>query len=81
VLFVVGPGITEAYALEDRLRVVKPVFAYQHLVADCLAHRSPRFGSESMAVAFLMTTSLARGWGVSGPEEWLIPKWKNASRD
>jgi hypothetical protein len=33
-------------------------------------------GSESMAVAFLMTTSLARGWGVSGPEEWLIPKWK-----
>jgi hypothetical protein len=33
-------------------------------------------GSESMAIAFLMTTSLARGWGVSGPEEWLIPKWK-----
>jgi hypothetical protein len=33
-------------------------------------------GSESMAVALLMVTSLARGWGVSGPEEWLIPKWK-----
>lgn len=33
-------------------------------------------GSESMAVAFLMATSLARGWGVSRPEEWLIPKWK-----
>jgi hypothetical protein len=30
-----GLGITEVYALEDRLRVVKPVFAYQHLVADC----------------------------------------------
>ena len=33
-------------------------------------------GSQSMAVAFLIATSLTRGWGVSGPEEWLIPKRK-----
>jgi hypothetical protein len=33
-------------------------------------------GSESMAVALLMVTALARGRGVSGPEEWLIPQWR-----
>lgn len=33
-------------------------------------------GSETMGVAILLGTSLARGMGVSGPEEWLIPKWK-----
>jgi hypothetical protein len=33
-------------------------------------------GSVSMAITILMLTALARGWGVSGPEEWLIPKWK-----
>ena len=24
----------------------------------------------------LLMTALARGYGVAGPEEWLIPKWK-----
>jgi len=33
-------------------------------------------GSESMAVALLMVTALARGRGVSGPEEWLISQWR-----
>jgi hypothetical protein len=32
--------------------------------------------SEVMAVIFLLATSLARGYGISGPEKWLIPKWK-----
>ena len=33
-------------------------------------------GSETFAVVVLLTTSLARGYGVAGPEKWLIPRWK-----
>jgi hypothetical protein len=33
-------------------------------------------GSEGMSIIFLMATALARGWGVAGPEEWLIPRRK-----
>ena len=32
--------------------------------------------SEVMAVTVLLVASLARGYGISGPEKWLIPKWK-----
>lgn len=33
-------------------------------------------GSEGMSIVLLMATALARGWGVAGPEEWLIPRRK-----
>ena len=32
--------------------------------------------SEIFSVAVLLVTSLTRGYGVSGPETWLIPGWK-----
>ena len=32
--------------------------------------------STIFSVAILLSTALARGYGVSGPEEWLIPRWK-----
>jgi hypothetical protein len=36
----------------------------------------PSFGADLMSLTFLLLTSLARGAGVSGPEKWMIPKWK-----
>lgn len=32
--------------------------------------------SEVLGVVILLTTSIARGSGVSGSEEWMIPQWK-----
>ena len=32
--------------------------------------------STIFSVVILLSTALARGYGVSGPEEWLIPRWK-----
>ncbi|PPQ69952.1 hypothetical protein CVT26_013288 [Gymnopilus dilepis] len=32
--------------------------------------------SEIFSVVVLLMTALARGYGVAGPEEWLIPRWK-----
>jgi hypothetical protein len=36
----------------------------------------PSFGADLASLTFLLLTSLARGAGVSGPESWMIPKWK-----
>lgn len=33
-------------------------------------------GSQIFSVVILLMTALARGYGVAGPEEWLIPRWK-----
>jgi hypothetical protein len=33
-------------------------------------------GSQVFSVIILLMTALARGYGVAGPEEWLIPRWK-----
>jgi hypothetical protein len=33
--------------------------------------------AEIFSVAILMVASLARGYGVAGPEAWLIPRWKS----
>jgi hypothetical protein len=32
--------------------------------------------SEIFSVAVLLVTSLTRGYGLSGPETWLIPRWR-----
>jgi hypothetical protein len=32
--------------------------------------------SSIFSVSVLLLTALARGYGVAGPEEWLIPRWK-----
>ena len=32
--------------------------------------------STIFSVIVLLITALARGYGVAGPEEWLIPRWK-----
>lgn len=37
---------------------------------------APAFAADLMSLAFLLLTSLARGAGVSGSEEWMIPKWR-----
>lgn len=37
---------------------------------------APRFEADLMGLVFLLGTALARGAGVAGPEEWMIPKWK-----
>ncbi|KEY63904.1 hypothetical protein S7711_11583 [Stachybotrys chartarum IBT 7711] len=37
---------------------------------------APSFPADLASLTFLLLTSLARGAGVSGPEEWMIPKWK-----
>ena len=36
-------------------------------------------GSQVFSVVILLMTALARGYGVAGPEEWLIPRWKRRS--
>ena len=33
-------------------------------------------GSQIMAISLLVLTSMLRGAGLSGPEEWMIPRWK-----
>ena len=52
------------------------LFLFISILLQIAGAQVTTLGSESMAVAFLVATSLARGWGVSGPEEWLIPKRK-----
>jgi hypothetical protein len=42
-------------------------------IAGALA---PAFGANLMSLVYLLVTSLLRGAGVSGSEEWMIPKWK-----
>ncbi|KAI6777848.1 uncharacterized protein J7T54_000557 [Emericellopsis cladophorae] len=37
---------------------------------------APLFAADLASLTFLLLTSLARGAGVSGPESWMIPRWK-----
>ncbi|KAK3385622.1 hypothetical protein B0H63DRAFT_494532 [Podospora didyma] len=37
---------------------------------------APAFGADLLSLVFLLATALARGAGVAGPEEWMIPRWK-----
>jgi len=37
---------------------------------------APAFGADLMSLIFLLASALARGAGIAGPEEWMIPKWK-----
>ncbi|GAB1319689.1 hypothetical protein MFIFM68171_09899 [Madurella fahalii] len=37
---------------------------------------APAFGADLLGLVFLLVTALARGAGVAGPEEWMIPRWK-----
>ncbi|KAG9254534.1 uncharacterized protein F5Z01DRAFT_622150 [Emericellopsis atlantica] len=37
---------------------------------------APLFAADLASLTFLLLTSLARGVGVSGPESWMIPRWK-----
>jgi hypothetical protein len=36
----------------------------------------PRWEADLMGLVFLLATALARGAGVAGDEDWMIPKWK-----
>ncbi|KAK4111015.1 hypothetical protein N656DRAFT_676678, partial [Canariomyces notabilis] len=37
---------------------------------------APRWEADLMGLVFLLATALARGAGVAGDEDWMIPKWK-----
>lgn len=37
---------------------------------------APAFGADLLGLVYLLATALARGAGVAGPEEWMIPRWK-----
>jgi hypothetical protein len=40
------------------------------------ASRVATIESQLLGIVFLISTSIFRGQGVSGPEDWMIPKWK-----
>ena len=54
-------------------------FAVHILISVSLqvaASRVATIESQLLGILFLISTSIFRGQGVSGPEKWMIPKWK-----
>jgi len=54
-------------------------FTFHILISVCLqvaASRVATIESQLLGIAFLISTSIFRGQGVSGPEDWMIPRWK-----
>lgn len=55
------------------------VWYISHLLASILlqlvAPLVATWGSQVLGLIFLLATSILRGIGISGPEEWMIPRW------
>jgi hypothetical protein len=74
-----GHGIAETHALEAGLRVVLPVSAHQHLVADCWRTGChSRFGINVYRPSH--GYSFSQGMGGCGARGVVDTKAKNASR-
>jgi len=46
------------------------------IILQIVGSQSATVGSEILGIVMLILTALLRGIGLSGPEEWQIPKWK-----
>lgn len=46
------------------------------VIMQVAGNRVSTLGSEILGIALLLSTAVARGIGLSAPEEWMIPKWK-----